>query len=125
MNYRVSHTKLYLLISVLCIPFFGIKAQEVPYVKMFFEISMMPNSYYNSTASYTGKSWIKHVQTKLTVSETYNFTPKNALELQYLSSDEDNWTATIQYDKIRGIDFFQPATHLSFWMYLKDVDALN
>ena len=125
MNYSLSHTKLYLLISVLCIPFFGIKAQEVPYVKTFFENSMMPNSYYNSTASYTGKSWIKHVQTKLPVSETYSFTPKNALELQYISSDEGNWSATIQYDKIRGIDFFQPATHLSFWMYLKDVDDVN
>ncbi len=105
--------------------FYGLEAQEIPYVKMLFENSMMPNSYYNSTANYTGNSWIKHIQSKLPISETYSFTPKNALELEYISSEDGNWSATISYDKIRGIDFFQPATHLSFWLFLKDVDTVN
>lgn len=125
MNCKQLHIRFLILIHVLLVPLCGIKAQEVPFVKMIFENSMMSDSYYNSSATYTGKSWIKHIQTKLPVSETYSFTPKNAIELQYISSNEGSWSATIQYDKIRGIDFFQPATHVSFWMYLKDMDAIN
>jgi hypothetical protein len=125
MNKEFSYYKLYFLITFLLIPFCRINAQETPYVKVIFDNSMMSGSYYNTSVMYSGESWIKHKQSKLPVAETHVFTPKNSLELQYTSADTDDWSAIISYDKIRGIDLFQPATHLSFWIYLQNIENLN
>lgn len=125
MNHNLKFARLYLSISVFVLSVFAVKAQEVPYIKVLFENSQMPGSYYNSSVSYTGKSWVKHVQNKMPVTDIYSFTPKNALELSYVSSKNDTWSATVSYKKIRGIDFFKPATHLSFWMYLENAENIN
>ncbi|MDA3905516.1 MAG: hypothetical protein PF484_05510 [Bacteroidales bacterium] len=100
-------------------------SQEFAYDKVFFENSIMYGSYYFTSVKYSGKSWIKQTRSKLPVSDKYAFTVGNSLELEYSSSDEGNWSAIVLYDDIRGIDFFNPATHLSFWIHIGIVKDLN
>ncbi|WP_315819450.1 hypothetical protein [Paraflavitalea speifideaquila] len=79
----------------------------------------MPNYYFFSEATYTNPSWIKNTNHKLPVSEEVVFTPGNALELHYISAKSGKWKASIQYRPGRGIDYFKPATQLTFRLYVQ------
>lgn len=103
----------------------GLFGQEIPYTKVIFENSQMPVNHYHSQVEYSGGSWIKNIQGRLPVSEELFFTPKNSLELAYTSAADGAWKAVITYDQIRGMDFFQPADHLSFWMYPVNVTSAS
>ena len=88
--------------------------------KIVFENSIMDSYYYYSKAEYSSGCWIRNTQGKLPVSEKIFFTPGNSLELQYRSADQGHWKATVLYNDIRGIDTFNEASHLFFWVYVKD-----
>ncbi|KIC95978.1 glucoamylase family protein [Flavihumibacter solisilvae] len=88
--------------------------------KIIFENSIMDSHYYYSKAEYSSGCWIKNTQGKLPVSGQQYFTPGNSLELQYRSADDGQWKATVLYNEIRGIDSFNEASHLSFWLYVTD-----
>ena len=103
----------------------SLKAQEKPYVKTLFENSPMPEAYYFSKVDYSGESWIKNIDGKLPVDNTFFFTPKNALLLEYKSSKDGFWSAEIWYDDIRGIDHFIQANTISFWLYLSDNETIS
>jgi hypothetical protein len=87
--------------------------------KIFFENSIMDSHYYYSKAEYTAGCWIKNTQGRLPVSDEQFFTPGNSLELLYRSSEAGNWSAAVFYNNIRGIDAFNDADYLSFWLYIK------
>src|SRR5690606_10966359 len=97
-------------------------AQERPYIKVFFDVGKYGTSYFESETSYSGSSWIENIQSKIPVSNEIYFTPKNALKLRYKSAKDGDWTATIKYADVRGMDFFEPADHLSFWIYSSTLD---
>ncbi len=99
-------------------------AQERPYPKVLFENNKFDKSCFNSEAVYSGTSWIENVQSKLPLTEVA-FTPKNALKLRYQSSENGKWFAVVNYQKIRGMDFFEAADQLSFWLYLKSSENLK
>lgn len=80
----------------------------------------MDSHYYYSKAEYSSGCWIKNTQGKLPVSDEQSFTPGNSIELQYRSANNGHWAATVLYNDIRGIDTFNDASHLSFWLYVKD-----
>lgn len=87
--------------------------------KVFFENSLMDSYYYYSKAEYTGGCWVKNTQGKLPVSDLQFYTPQNSLELLYRSSAAGSWNASVLYHNIRGIDAFNEADFLSFWLYIK------
>lgn len=105
--------------TILCL------AQEVPYPKVYFENSKYGESFYDSHVEYSGGSWFENIQSKIPVSNIYAFTPKNALKFRYLSSNNGDWSVKIQHAKVRGVNFFQSADHLSFWIYLKTSENKN
>jgi hypothetical protein len=87
--------------------------------KIFFENSIMDSYYYYSKAEYDAGCWIKNTQAKLPMSEQQFFTPGNSLELLYQSAETGTWSASVLYHNIRGIDAFNDADYLSFWLYIK------
>lgn len=79
----------------------------------------MDSYYYYSTAEYRGDCWVRNTQGKLPVSDQQFYTPGNSLELLYRSSVAGSWEASVLYHSIRGIDAFNDADVLSFWLYIK------
>lgn len=108
---KLKHILFFLLITQTAF------AQEL-HNKVLFENSLMDNSYYYTKTMYRGNSWIKNIQGKLPVSKDVFFTPGNALEINYTSSANGHWSASIQYHQLRGIDNFKDADQLSFWLYM-------
>ncbi|MEZ4802958.1 MAG: glucoamylase family protein [Gelidibacter sp.] len=125
MNKKIFWMKLVLIVifftmnTILCF------SQEQPYPKVFFENSNYGEFYYESEVEYSGKSWVENIQSKMPVSKNYTFTKKNALKLNYISSRGGSWSATVKYTKVRGMDFFEPADYLSFWLYMKSAESLK
>ena len=101
-----------------------LEAQERSYVKTLFENSPMPEVYFFSKVEYTGGSWVKNLDAKLPVSQGIWFTPKNALEVEYLSSENGSWSVEIFYDDIRGIDQFVSSKVLSFWLFIPSNETI-
>lgn len=99
-------------------------AQEPPQDKVFFANSLMQGNYFYSEATYQSPSWIKNETGKLPVNTNY-FTPGNSLELTYTSAPKGSWQAKILYRPLRGIDFFKPATHLTFYIYVDSETAIS
>ncbi|MBR8538013.1 hypothetical protein KDU71_20760 [Carboxylicivirga sediminis] len=115
----MKHAISLLLITVIHI---GITGQERLYDYRFFENSNMSGPYFFSHVSYEEGSYIRNIRHKLPVSETHYFTPPNSLELNY-SNGNGFWEAAVEFEKLRGQDYFKEATHLSFWLFKGDVDA--
>lgn len=106
------------LLIILCCFSTAAFAQEPLQDKVFFSNSRMPESYFYSEATYQSPAWILNKNHKLVVSEK-NFTPGNALLLQYISADKGSWKAKVLYRSLRGMDLFKPATQLVFRLYVE------
>ncbi len=104
--------------TIICILFsLNTLAQEPLIDKVIFANSPMAGNYFYSETSYTAPSWIKNTEGKIPVA-TENFTPGNALELEYVSAPNGHWQATVLYRQLRGMDMYKPVTHLVFRLYL-------
>ena len=89
---------------------------EREYDYMFFENSILPGNYYFSSVDYTLGSYIKNSQGRLPVCEEQFFTPPNSLELNYTNGN-GSWQAEIDFETVRGNNFFKKSDNLSFWIY--------
>lgn len=119
LNYRFMN-RVYLLNLLSSIMIcMNLHAQEPLHDKVFFANSLMKHNYFYSEVAYTSPSWVKNERQKLPVNSSVFFTPGNALELNYTSSDKGRWEAKIFYRPGRGVDFFVPATHLSFRLFIQ------
>ncbi|RIJ34470.1 glucoamylase family protein [Pontibacter oryzae] len=103
---------IFLLIGLLC--HLGLRAQEQPYTRVFFDNGLMQVNHFYTSASYTSPSWVKNHEGKLPLSEEVHFTPGNALELKYKSAKGGQWQAQVLYHPVRGMDFFRPQEKLVF-----------
>lgn len=92
--------------------------------KIFFSNSLMTGGYFYSEVTYRSPSWILNSNQRLTVSER-NFTPGNSLALEYVSAEKGSWQAKVHYRPVRGIDFFKPATHVVFRLYVASGTEVN
>ncbi|HBK32853.1 MAG TPA: hypothetical protein DDZ78_14715, partial [Porphyromonadaceae bacterium] len=63
---------------------------EYRYDYIFFDNSPMKDDYFYAKADYTSPSWLKNARRRLPVVDRA-FSPGNALELTYVSSDEGDW----------------------------------
>ncbi|HSI69577.1 MAG TPA: glucoamylase family protein [Gillisia sp.] len=96
----------------------AMQAQEPEYHHVFFENSLMENSWFYSDTSYEGPSFILNVQGRLPVENTLSFTPGNSLQLSYTSHPEGDWKAKLDFPQWRGKDFIKTGDYLSLWIYV-------
>ena len=90
------------LVPAFLINFSWVVAQEPEYVQVFFANSRMTGNYFYSKTSYQSPSWIRNIQNKLPVTETYFFTPGNCLQLNYVNGQGSSWNALIIRPQWRG-----------------------
>ncbi|HKH60377.1 MAG TPA: glucoamylase family protein [Flavitalea sp.] len=98
-------------------------AQEPGYDHSFFLNSRMKGSYFYSKVSYRSPSWIKNVQEKLPVSETYFFTPGNSLQLNYRNGSTGKWNAAIIKTSWRGQDNIKEGNILSLKLFVNSAST--
>jgi hypothetical protein len=91
----------------------NVGAQEPEYDFIVFDNSLMPGgAYYYSEAAYQSPSYIQHSGKRLPVSSQEFFTPKNSLQLKYISAADGHWSATIWYPDWRGKEFLKGGKYL-------------
>lgn len=112
--------KYYIVVSSILLSFFT-HAQEYAYPFSVFTNSRMNSDYFFSSTHSSGEAMVKNIKGKLPVVSDIYHTPGNALLLQYKNSSNGDWQAKIFKDEKRGIDNYKKATHLSFWIFAKDV----
>ncbi|MCM4159875.1 hypothetical protein FHG64_05370 [Antarcticibacterium flavum] len=95
-----------------------LRAQEPEYHQVFFDNSLMNDSWFYSTVSYKEPSFILNVEGRLPVENTISFTPGNSLELNYSSHEKGDWEAILKFPQWRGKDFLKAGDHLSLWIYV-------
>lgn len=95
-------------------------AQETEYNHVFFDNSLMEESWFYSETSYTSPSHILNIQGKLPVNTDVAFTPGNSLQLNYSSAPEGTWKVNLKYPDWRGKDFLKEGDMLSFWLYVSN-----
>lgn len=107
--------------------FFSIvlNAQEYEYTYSIFTNSAMSENYFFSNAKSTGGSSLKSIAGRLPVSENVFFTAGNSLQLQYSNVKGGNWTATVYRENKRGMDHFEKAGYVSFWLFNPDAESLT
>lgn len=93
-------------------------AQEPRYHHVFFDNSLMEESWFYSKTSYESPSFILNVQGRLPVENSMFFTPGNSLQLNYTSRPEGNWTVKLENPQWRGKDFIKSGNFLRLWLYI-------
>ncbi|QYA24178.1 hypothetical protein G3I01_01190 [Gramella sp. MT6] len=102
-----------------------LNSQETTYDKIFFENSLMPESWYYSDVKYEAPAFVLNIEDKLPVHDENALTPGNSLLLNYTSSPQANWNVDLVFPEWRGKDFFKPADQLSIWFYVKSNTELK
>lgn len=116
--------KQYFLVFLSTFLFYPTFANAQTYSEVWFENSTLPVRYSNSQVSYSGNSWIKNIKRQLPVSDSIFFTPKNALELNYISSKGGEWEANILYPRASAFQLDQDYT-LNFKLYIQSETSLG
>ena len=95
-------------------------AQETENNHVFFDNSLMEESWFYSETTYSSPSHILNIQNRLPVKSNVAFTPGNSLQLNYYSAPEGSWKVNIKYPNWRGKDFLKEGDTLSFWLYVNN-----
>lgn len=88
-------------------------AQERDFDYVFFRNAMKSGMYPYSEVQYSGYSWVKNGRRHLFAREEQFSSPGNSLELTYKSNPAGNWTVSIAYPEIRGVEQFSKPYVLS------------
>ena len=88
-------------------------AQEKDFDYVFFRNAMKSGMYPYSEVQYSGYSWVKNGRRHLFAREEQFSSPGNCLELTYKSNPAGNWTVSIAYPEIRGVEQFSKPYVLS------------
>ncbi len=119
-TYHKTSIMKYIILFTITLFSANVQATESLYDYIFFENSLMKDSYFYSDARYTSPSWIKNAAHHLPVCNSVFFSPGNALELTYISTPGGNWYSEILYCPVRGNDFFHSPATLSLQIQFKD-----
>ena len=111
-------------IFILLLPLF-LYSQDTSYDKVFFENSLMSESWHFSEVTYEAPSFIFNIEGKLPVNHDHSYTAGNSLSLKYNSSPEGDWNVDLVFQEWRGKDIFKPAEQLSIWIYVKSNTKLG
>ena len=91
-------------------------SQEYLYDYRFFTNSLMKDYFYYSKVNFTGNAFVKNEQSKLLVDQSQFNSPGNSLLIDYKNATNGKWDASIEYEDVRGKDFFTKPNYLSFWI---------
>jgi hypothetical protein len=100
---------------IICI-LLGLSARAQEFTYRFFTNSLMTGEYFYSSAKARNGSWIQQYKGKLISNENEFHSPGNSLELSFFDFEGGGWKANIFYAPKRGVDHFETAQYLSFWM---------
>ena len=95
-----------------------LSAQEPHYTQMFFDNSLMPESWHFSKVEYQAPSFALNIDGRLPVEETLFFTPGNSLELHYVSAPGGNWQVQLNFPDWRGKDHIKQGDALHFRIFI-------
>jgi hypothetical protein len=94
-------------------------AKEPSYFQVFFENSLMEKNWFYSETNYSGESFVLNINGKLPVCDTPFFTPGNSLELRYKSVLNGEWSARLNFPKVRGQDHIKDGKFLSMRLFVE------
>ena len=97
---------------------FYVSAQEPEYNQVFFDNSLMPESWHYSKIEYQPPSFVLNIHGRIPVENTRFFTPGNSLELNYVSASGGNWQVQLNFPEWRGKDHIRQGNALHFRLYL-------
>lgn len=72
------------------------------YPEVWFESSRLSGGYSESGVHYSGESWIKNLKGQLPTSDSIFFTPKNSLEINFVSAKNGYWEANIYHSEFNS-----------------------
>ena len=98
-------------------------AQEHQYDYTLFTNSLMKDNFFYGNVQVSGNSSVKNQKSKLLVDRNEFHSPGNSLLLDYKNSKTGKWESSIEYQEIRGKDFFNKANFLSFWIKSEKSDS--
>ena len=98
-------------------------SQEYLYDYSFFTNSLMKDNFFYGNVKSSGNSSVKNQNSKLLVDQSQFNSPGNSLLLDYKNATDGKWEASIDYEEVRGKDFFNKANFLSFWIKSEKNDA--
>lgn len=101
----------------------SIFAQEHQYDYTLFTNSLMQDNFFYGNVKVSGSSSIKNQNSKVLVDENEFHSPGNSLLLDYKNAKNGRWEASIEYEEVRGKDFFNKANFLSFWIKSENNDS--
>ena len=93
-------------------------AREPEYNHVFFDNSLMPESWHYSKVEYSPPSFVLNVSGRLPVDVNYFFTPGNSLLLNYVSAKGGDWKVQLDFPAWRGKDFIRQGEGLHFRIYV-------
>ncbi|PWD98534.1 glucoamylase family protein [Marinilabilia rubra] len=111
--------KIFIMLLGIAAGCFNAFAKEPSYYQVFFDNSLMEKSWFYSESSYDGESFVLNVTGKLPVAEQPVFTPGNSLELKYKSAPGGDWSARLNFPKVRGQDHIQQGEALSMRVFVE------
>lgn len=91
-------------------------AQEYQYDYTFFTNSLMKDNFFYGNVKSSGSASVKNQNNKLLVDKNEFHSAGNSLLLDYKNAKDGKWEASLEYEDVRGKDFFTKANFLSFWM---------
>ena len=91
-------------------------SHEYRYDYVFFNNSLMKDNFFHSKVSCHGDAWVKNENSKILVDKNQYHSPGNSLLMDFKNGQQGGWEVAINYQKIRGKDFFTKARLLSFWI---------
>ena len=83
---------------------------------------MNDNFFYGNVKS-SGNSSVKNQNNKLLVDKNEFHSPGNTLFLDYKNAKDGKWEVSIEYEEVRGKDFFTQSNFLSFWIKSEKNDS--
>jgi len=94
--------------------------KEHAYTQVFYENSLMTDSWFYSKIEHEKPSYIFNVEGRLPVTENHAFTPGNSLKLQYRSAPGGNWRTELHFPEWRGKDHLKSSDLLNLRMKVLD-----
>lgn len=108
------------ILIILTVLSVDLSAREPEYDHIFFDNSLMKESWFYSQVTYQSPGYVLNIKGKLPVEHQQAFTPGNSLEINYVSSPKGDWMVQLNYPQWRGKDHLKQGKYLCLRLYIAD-----